>query len=90
MPIATETYGALGPQGLKLIKEIGKRIPEVTHENRYPWFTNCKLKPEQFNHPWYLAPCLQTWQKQWGFHTCTHVQSITVILFLMHTKCLSI
>ena len=34
MPIATETYGTLGPQGLKLIKEIGKRIREVTYEKR--------------------------------------------------------
>ena len=27
VPIATETYGAWGPQGLKLIKEIGKKNP---------------------------------------------------------------
>ena len=38
MPIATETCGALGPQGLKFIKEIGKRIREVTHEKRSTFF----------------------------------------------------
>ena len=38
VPVATETYGAWGPQGLKLIKEIGKKIREVTHEKRSTFF----------------------------------------------------
>ena len=38
VPIATETYGAWGSQGLKLIKEIGNRICEVTHEKRSTFF----------------------------------------------------
>ena len=33
-PIAVETFGAWGPQGRKLIKEIGKRVQEVTKEKR--------------------------------------------------------
>ena len=32
MPIAVETCGAWGSEGLNLIKEIGKRICEVTGE----------------------------------------------------------
>ena len=38
VPIATETYGAWGSQGLKLIKEIGKKIREATHEKRLTFF----------------------------------------------------
>ena len=34
VPVVTETYGTWGPQGLKLIKEIGKKIREVTHDKR--------------------------------------------------------
>ena len=32
MPIGIETYGAYGPQGIKLIKQIGKKIQEATAE----------------------------------------------------------
>ena len=38
IPIAAETYGAWGSQGLRLIKEIGKKIREVTHEKRSTFF----------------------------------------------------
>ena len=34
----TDTYGAWGPQGLKLTKEIGKKISEVAHEKRSTFF----------------------------------------------------
>ena len=34
MQIATETHGAWGPQGLKLIREIGMKIREATHEKK--------------------------------------------------------
>ena len=33
-----ETFGAWGSQGLKLIKEIGSRIREVTREKRSTFF----------------------------------------------------
>lgn len=31
-PVGIETYGAYGPQGLKLVKQIGKKIQEATCE----------------------------------------------------------
>ena len=37
-PVAVETFGAWGPQGLKLIKDIGKRICEVSGEKRSTFF----------------------------------------------------
>ena len=33
-----ETYGAWGPQGLKLIKDIGRKIRDVTGEKRSTFF----------------------------------------------------
>ena len=30
VPTGIETYGAYGPQGIKLIKQIGKKIQEAT------------------------------------------------------------
>ena len=36
--VPVETYGAWGSQGLKLIKEIGKKIREVTGEKRSTFF----------------------------------------------------
>ena len=38
MPVAVETFGACGSQGLNLIKEIGKRISEVTGEKRSTFY----------------------------------------------------
>ena len=38
VPVAVETFGAWGPQGLKLIKDIGKRICEVSGEKRSTFF----------------------------------------------------
>ena len=38
IPIAVETFGAWGSQGRKLIKEIGKRIQEVTGEKRSTFY----------------------------------------------------
>ena len=32
MPVSIETYGAYGPQGLKLVKKIGKKIQDATGE----------------------------------------------------------
>ena len=34
VPIAVETFGSLGPTGLKFIKEIGTRIADATGEKR--------------------------------------------------------
>ena len=33
VPVDAETYGAFGPQGLKLLKQIGKRIQVVTGQS---------------------------------------------------------
>ena len=38
MPIAVETFGAWGSQGLKLIKEIGRKIQDVTGEKRSTFY----------------------------------------------------
>ena len=32
VPVGVETYGAYGPQGIKLVKQIGKKIQDVTSE----------------------------------------------------------
>ena len=32
VPVGVETYGAYGPQGLKLVKQIGKKIQDATGE----------------------------------------------------------
>ena len=34
MPVAVETFGAWGPQGLRLIKQIGSKISKLTGESR--------------------------------------------------------
>ena len=38
VPVAIETYGAWGSKSLKLIKEIGKKIREVTGEKRSTFY----------------------------------------------------
>ena len=38
IPVAAETYGAFGPQGLKLLKSIGRKIQEATGEKRSTMF----------------------------------------------------
>ena len=38
IPVAVETYGAWGTQGLKLIKDIGRKIKGVTGENRSTFY----------------------------------------------------
>ena len=38
VPVAVETFGAWGSQGLNLIKEIGKRIHEVTGEKKSTFY----------------------------------------------------
>ena len=38
VPVGIETYGAFGPQGLKLLKQIGKKICEATGEKRSTYF----------------------------------------------------
>ena len=32
MPVGIETYGAYGPQGIKLVKQIGKTIQDALGE----------------------------------------------------------
>ena len=38
VPVAVETFGSWGSSGLKLIKEIGKKLKEVTNEQRSTFF----------------------------------------------------
>ena len=38
IPVGAETYGAFGPQGLKLLKKIGAKIKEATGENRSTFY----------------------------------------------------
>ena len=38
VPVGAETYGAFGPQGLTLLKQIGKKIQSVTVEKRSTYF----------------------------------------------------
>ena len=38
VPVATETFGAWGPEGHKLIREIGKKVQEVTGEKRSTFY----------------------------------------------------
>jgi hypothetical protein len=36
--VGVETYGAYGPQGIKLVKQIGKKIQEATSEKLSSFF----------------------------------------------------
>ena len=36
--MGVETYGAYGPQGIKLVKQIGKKIQEATSEKLSTFF----------------------------------------------------
>ena len=38
VPVGAETYGAFGPEGLKLLKKIGSKIREATGEKRSTFF----------------------------------------------------
>ena len=38
VPVGAETYGAFGPEGLKLLKKIGAKIHEATGEKRSTFF----------------------------------------------------
>ena len=38
IPVATETMGSWGPMGLKLVREIGERIADLTGEPRATHF----------------------------------------------------
>ena len=38
MPVGAETYGAFGPKGMTLLKQIGKKIQLVTSEKRLTYF----------------------------------------------------
>ena len=38
MPVGIETYGVYGPKGLKLIKQIGKKIQEATGEKLFTFY----------------------------------------------------
>ena len=38
VPVGVETYGIYGPQGIKLVKQIGKKIQEATGEKLSTFF----------------------------------------------------
>ena len=43
MPIGIESFGTWGREGHKLIKEIGKRLKEVTGEKRSTFFLTQRI-----------------------------------------------
>ena len=43
VPIGIETFGAWGPEGHKLIKEIGKKLKEITGEQRSTFFLTQRI-----------------------------------------------
>ena len=49
MGIETSTYGAYGPQGIKLVKQMGKKIQEATGEKLSTFFFYFKVYPLQYN-----------------------------------------
>ena len=38
MPVGVETYGAYGPQGIKLVKQIGKKNQDATGKKLSTFF----------------------------------------------------
>ena len=71
VPIATETYGAWGPQGLKLVKEIGKKIRELTYEKRSTYFLiqRIQIAIQRGNAACILGtvPSSESWDEFFGF-----------------------
>ena len=43
MPVGLETFGSWGPEGHKLIKDIGKKLKEVTGEPRSTFFLTQRI-----------------------------------------------
>ena len=43
MPVGLETFGSWGPEGHKLIKEIGKKLIEITGEPRSAFFLTLRI-----------------------------------------------
>ena len=43
MPVGLETFGSWGPEGHKLIKEIGKKLIEITGEPRSAFFLTQRI-----------------------------------------------
>ena len=43
VPVGIETFGAWGPEGHKLIKDIGKKLKEVTGEQRSTFFLTQRI-----------------------------------------------
>ena len=49
IPVAAETYGAFGLQGLKLLKSIGRKIQEATGERRSKHFLLISMAVQRAN-----------------------------------------
>ena len=49
VPVGVETYGAYGPQGIKLVKQIGKKIQDATDEKLSTFFFYSKVYQWQYN-----------------------------------------
>ena len=47
MPVGIETYGAYGPQGIKLVKQIVKKIQYATRE-KLSMFTYSRVHQWQY------------------------------------------
>ena len=43
VPVGIETYGAYGPQAIKLINQIGKKIQEATGEKQSTFYLKQKI-----------------------------------------------
>ena len=56
VPVGIETYGAYGPQGIKLVKQIGKKIQDATGEklSTFYLFQNISIAIQRGN-----AQCVQ-------------------------------
>ena len=48
VPVGIETYGAYGPQGIKLVKQIDKKIQDATGE-KLSTFSYFKVYQWQYN-----------------------------------------
>ena len=51
MPIGIETYGAYGPQAIKLITQIGKKIQEATSEKLSTFYLKQRISIKHFVRP---------------------------------------
>ena len=61
MPVGAETYGAYGPQGIKLIKQIGKK-------NARSYRVACHLLDGHFQEHFFFLSTFQLLQTMWAIY----------------------